>query len=385
MSDPRIESIAESLGGTPPEIVERSAAARAAAQGISLDDVLASWSGGAALAPAAAPEASAPAAESDPEPAETPAAAPAAETAAPAPAAAAVAVVEAPVIEVEEVEIVEPAPLGDRMKVGARMGALLGGVMGILALVVTVPLMLSRLSLPSGESTPAVEVTPLAALLTIAVLSAAFGAIITTTCRGISRYVSPAYATQGTPRASAMLGAFNGLLLGFVAGGILVAMAEATLSETKLLPVRSLVFTVLIGGVVLGAVTGALAQAMGQPATLQGEDAEAADTVKRRLLDSMAIPLISSAIIGVIVVSLGMLFVQFPTYAPVLAILVAIGIIAFASLMASRPNLRITRGEVLAAAAGLGVILLMIALIASQVGGGHHEEEHSLGVTSTQY
>lgn len=384
MSDPRIESISQSLDGTPAEIVERSAAARAAAQGLSLDDVLASWSGGAALEPAVADQPS-PSAPSDPEPSQAPAEPATAPAAAPAPAAA-VAVIEAPVIEVEEPEPIEPASLTDRLQVGARLGALIGGLMGILAVVVTLPLMLSRLSLPSGEATPAVEVTPVAALLTIAALSAVFGAVITTTCRGMAKYLSPSYATSGSPRGAAMLGAFNGLVLGFVGGGIVVAMAEATLGETKLMPVRSLVFTVLIGGVILGAVTGALAQAMAQPATLHGEAADAADVVKRRLLDSMMIPLLATVVIGVIVVSLGMLFVQFPSFAPLLAILVALGILGFASLMASRPNLRISRGEVLVAAAGVGVVLLMIALIASQVGGGgHDEEEHSLGVVTAQH
>ena len=63
--------------GAPEHLVERSAAARAAAEGVSADDLLATWAGGA---PAPSPSAPAPSSE--------PAAAPAPAVSAPAPAAA---------------------------------------------------------------------------------------------------------------------------------------------------------------------------------------------------------------------------------------------------------------------------------------------------------
>ena len=50
-------------------------------------------------------------------------------------------------------------------------------------------------------------------------------------------------------------------------------------------------------------------------------------------------------------------------------------ILAFAFLMSTAP--RITRSEFLVAAAGVGVTLLLIAAIASQIGGGEGEEEHA--------
>ena len=67
--------------GAPEHLVERSAAARAAAEGVSADDLLAAWAGGA---PAPSPAAPAPSSES---PASEPAA-PAPAVSAPAPAAA---------------------------------------------------------------------------------------------------------------------------------------------------------------------------------------------------------------------------------------------------------------------------------------------------------
>ena len=375
MSDPRIEAIAAALDGAPEDLIERSAAARAQAQGTSLDEVLSAWSGGGEL-PAAV--AVAPAAEASPPP-EDPAP-PVREAAPVTPAMAPVAVME-PTPSKDEIETIEPAALGDRVKFGAKLGALVGGLLGIIAVVATTPALLSRLSLPAGQATPAVEVTTLAAVLTVAGLSGAFGAIITLVCRGVSSFVSPALVTDASPRSTVMLGAFNGVILGFIAGGVVIGSAETTLTSTRLLPVRSLVFTVLVGGVILGAVTGALAQGLGQPKGLRGEAADDAAVVKRRLSDSILVLLVSAVIILVIVVSLGSLLVKYPGYAPLLAILVSIGILAFAALMASRPNLRISRGEVLAAAAGVGVVLLMLALVAAQNSGGGHGvdgESHSL-------
>ena len=375
MSDPRIDAISAALGGAPEDLIQRSAEARAAAQGASVDDVLGAWSGGgelAAAAPAAAPEAdTAPitsAAPVDAAPA-TPAAAPAAVALAVAP----------PVVEDDEPDV-EPAGLRERIRVGAKIGALVGGLLGFVALVVTMPALLNRLGLPAGESTPAIEVTPLAAVLVIAALSAAFGAVVTLTARGVGGFISPALATASSARSSVMTGVLNGLVLGFVAGGTVIGRAETTLSSTKLLPVRSTVFTILIGGVVLGALAGALAQAFAQPAALRGEAADDAEVIRRRISDSMGIPLVSSIIILLVVVPFGTLLVEYPAFAPWLAMLVSIGILAFASLMASRPNLKITRGEVVTAAVGVGVILLAIALIASETSGGGHgeaEDTHS--------
>lgn len=79
MSD-QLSAAAAALG-IPESLVQRSAAARAAETGGSVDDIIAAWAGGEAPAPAAAPETAAPAAAETVEPS-----APAAETPAPAPA-----------------------------------------------------------------------------------------------------------------------------------------------------------------------------------------------------------------------------------------------------------------------------------------------------------
>ena len=376
MSDPRLSTIGELLGGAPEHLVERSAAARAQAQGIPVEEVLSAWSGGGEIAAAAVIVAEAPPAPAV-SPAEAPLAAPPADAPAlapvaeppPEPAVAAVEMVE------DELEPVEPAPLSDRIRLGAKTGAAWGAVLGLLAMAAGAPLLLNRVSQTTLAGGPAVEVTWTAAAAFGAVWAAA-GAVITMASRGAGRFLSPSYDTDTTALGSVLSGGFIGMVLGAGLGGVLYAAGEASLSGTRLIAVGpGMVIGLLAASAVLGAVIGGVGQALAQPAALSGAEAEEAHTVKRRLSDALALPLASFAVIAVIVVSFGSLLLRYRGFAPWLAILVAGGIVAFAALMASRPNLKVTKGEVLVAAAGVGVVLLMLALIAASVTDGEGGEE----------
>ena len=378
MSDPRLSAIGALLGGAPEHLVERSAAARAEAQGLAVDEVLTAWSGGDELVPAATAVQEAP-----PPPASAPApgvpapAAPAPPSVAtgtlPAPVFEQASVVEVEIVE-EEAEPVEPVPLADRIRLGARVGAGLGAVLGLLVMVVESPLVLGRLSETTASGGPAVEVTWTAVAATAAIWAVA-GSIITMASRGLGRFRSPSYDTLTTSLGSVLSGGFIGLVLGCGLGGVMYATAEPSLSGTKLIPVGlATVLGMLVASAVVGAAIGGIGQAMAQPATLAGGEAEDATTVKRRLSDAILLPVVSTVLTLVIVVSFGSLLLRYSGYAPLIAILVAIGTVAFAALMASRPNLRVTRNEVLAAAAGVGVVLLMLALIAASTTDGGGEE-----------
>lgn len=379
MSDPRLSAIGQLLGGAPDHLVERSAAARAAASGMDAEAVLTAWSGGEALAApppsVAAEEAPSPA---EPAPASEPAAAP---VSAPPVAAPAAAVIEE---EEEPEEVAEPVPWRQRVRLGARTGALLGSVLGLAALVASAPLVLGRLTQVTESGGAAVEVT-WTTVLAVGGLWAVLGGVTASAARGAGRFLSPAYDTDDSPLGSAAIGSLTGLVLGVAQGGTWYALAEASLSGTKLLSVSPLsVITLLASWAACGAAVGATAQFFSQPRGLRGAAAEDAQTVRRRLSDSLTIPLVSGAVILIFVVPLGMLLVRFPSFAPWVAILVSVGILTFAGMMASRPNLRVTRNEVLVAAAGVGVVLLMITLIAAAVTGdapaehGPEETDHAL-------
>ena len=165
------------------------------------------------------------------------------------------------------------------------------------------------------------------------------------------------------------------MVVGTAFGGVMYATSEASLSGTQLLAVSpSSIMWTLLGWTVLGALIGGAGQAMAQPAALAGDEAEEARAVRKRITDGLAMPVLATLVIAVIVVSFGSLLLRFSGFAPLIAILVSIGTIGFAALMSSRPNLRVTRGEFLVAAAGVGVVLMMLAVIAAAVSGDGHED-----------
>ncbi|MDH3498512.1 MAG: hypothetical protein OEM97_00170 [Acidimicrobiia bacterium] len=375
-----VAAVSEKLSGAPEELVVRSATARAAALGVSVDEVLAAWAGDGAApaAPAPAPAtADTPAASAEPESPAAPVEAVPAEPAAVAAAVAATVPAGAVIVEEDEEDTVEPAPLRERLRRGVGVGAVMGAMLGVVGIVLSSPLIIERADVVGDAGESAISVTALTAVLTIAVVSGVFGAIIAVAARAIPRFISRAFATRGGSKAAAIMGAIVGVILGFVAGGILVATGEEGLDGGVLLSVRSGLTVVLLGGAVLGAVTGGAIQALGTSA-LHEDDAE--KEVRDRISNAMMVP--SLAAIGILgfVVPLGVLLVTFHELAPLIALVVAGLILTFSFLMASHPNLRISRGEFLLAVAGVGVALVLIAAIASQLAsggegeGGHGEE-----------
>lgn len=372
MPDSRLATIGEILGGAPDHLVERSAAARAAAQGIAVEEVLSAWSGGEAMAPPAPPPASDPVPA---EPAVPPAPADPIHHEVPQPVVEQVAVAAFDVVEEEEVEPIDPASLSDRVRLGAKVGAVFGAVLGLASFPAMAPLMLTRLSQTTAAGSPAGEVTWTYVAATGAVW-AVVGAIINVASRGMGRFRSPAYDTETRWSGSVFSGGFLGLVVGAVFGGVLYATSEASLSGTQLLSISpfSIVWTWL-GWTALGALIGGIGQAMAQPAALAGKEAEEAREVRKRITEGLAMPVLATLVIAVIVVAFGSLLLRYATFAPLIAILVSIGTIGFAALMSSRPNLRVTKGEFLVAAAGVGVVLTMLALIAAAVSGEGDEAD----------
>ncbi|MDH3518458.1 MAG: hypothetical protein OEM66_05995, partial [Acidimicrobiia bacterium] len=151
MSD-LLAAAAEALSA-PAELVKRSAAARAQALGSTVDDVLASWTGGAPAAVVAAPT---------PAPVVSTEAVPVAEPA-PAPVAVLEAEPERPVPVVaapaELLPVVEPVSLAERVKAGAKSGAIVGGLMALISILFSIQWMLPRASVigADGDFAPAVE------------------------------------------------------------------------------------------------------------------------------------------------------------------------------------------------------------------------------------
>jgi MFS family permease len=366
--------------GTPPELVQRSAAARAAASGTSVDDILSAWSGGA---PAPAPSVAAAAPETSLQPQEEPGAAAEAE---PAPVALALAkpVVETPLpaIDPEPEERLEPVPLRLRMKTAVRIGAWTGAALGVVGFLAASAFWASNATfLP--ESGPVVQVNPNTVIVGIALVSVVFGAIVAGVSRAATAWTNPAMQLSGSKAATAWLGAGIGLALGVVAGAMLNGFGTAVEgSEPAVvqLPVLATLFVMVIGGAVSGAMTALVPQVLGVPVAVDESDEEEVATIKSRLGHAMSIPLAGLLLMGLLVLPFAYALIESNHLAPgvggaVVAIIAAIGILGFAALAGTKPEMRISFGDAMVALIGIGVVLVIIISVLFATTGDDHSEE----------
>lgn len=361
MSDAMLAAASEAMGGVPAELIRRSAQARAQVQGLSLEDVLASWTGGAPTPAAASPapvEAAPAEVASTPEP-EPAAAAPTPETAetlVPGPVAVPVQILEPPAA-------LEPAPLGGRIRLGVSIGASLGLLLGVVLALAASPLLLDRATIiGEGPYRAGVEVTLTWFIILTAVASAVFGSLIAAASRLVPGWFHPEMNLRGSAGATAGMGALIGVVLGAIAASLTSGLVGQTIETGVVLSVRGTFLALLIGGAILGSVVAATVQLLGNPVVLPvGIEAEAT-AVKRRLAGSVLIPLAGLGAIALLVVPFGLLLLEFHTAASALAVAASAGILIFAFLAAYNPGLKITRGEFLLAMVGIGVVLLFIVL-----------------------
>ena len=374
MSDALIAAATETMG-VPAELIRRSAQARAQVQGASLEDVLQSWTGGApipAAAPAAAPAEVAPAPDPEPPPAAVPEPA-----AAPAPAP-----VVAPVQVLEPIAILEPAPLSKRVRLAAAIGAVVGSLLGVVLALGASPLLLDRATILGDDPVRAgVEVTLTWLIILTAIVSAVFGSLIAAASRLVPTWFHPEMGLRGSAGATAWMGALIGAILGAVAAALVSGLVGETIETGVVLSVRGAFVALLVGGAVLGAVVATVVQLLGQPEVQSAElEAEAA-VVKRRLAGSVLIPLAALGAIALFVVPFGLLLIEFHDAASALAVVASAGILMFAFLAAYKPGLKITSGEFIIAAVGIGIVLLFIVLAVLNFGpeDAAHETEALVG------
>lgn len=368
--------------GIPAELVQRSAAARAEADGVSMDDVLAAWAGDAPPPePSTAPEPEPEAAEAEPQPKrETE---PRRE-----PAAASVAVLDEPEVpatpaaeaEPEPEEELEPVSLATRVKTAVRIGAWTGAALGVIGFLVG-----SAFWAPNTttleEAGPVVQINPSTLIIGTALVSIAFGAVVAGMSRAATGWTNPAMQLSGSKAGTAWLGAAVGLVLGVVAGAMLQGFGTAVEgSDPPLvqLPVLATLLVMVIGGAILGAVTAVVPQLLGVPVAVDEADSEEVETVKSRLRNALSIPLAGVLILVLLVIPFGFTLIQSNHLAPgvggaVVAIVTAAGILGFSALAGSRPEMRISFGDLMVAVIGIGVVLIIIISVLLATSSDEHD------------
>lgn len=382
------QAIAQSTT-VPEELVMRSAKARAQASGTSVDDVLAAWSGGAAIPSSAAPTPAVATPEADTSAPETVAAsaeAPAAEVIAPPAGAAEPVAVAVATIEEPAEEPIEALPLRDRLSFAVKLGAGAGFMFGIFAALVSTRFALARIA-PAfdGEALRASSLSaPGDVLLYVTALTTVFGAVLAAGAAAIPAWFDRGFTIRTSSRSLTVIGAAVGAVSGLVGSGVLLgagSTVEPALPEdpvmVALAPVASSILLIVIM-VVVGIAVAAVVQMMALPAGLNAAEEAESDVIKHRLATSYLMPVLVILAIASFVLPFAWLLLTFHGSAPIIAIVAAGGVLTFAGLAASKPNGSISAGEFAVAAAGIGVVLLFVALVTNAVsGGGDHSEVES--------
>ena len=372
-----LETAAAALG-MPTDLVQRSAAARATENGTTVDDVLTAWAGGAPIAVAV------PSAEA--QPSEPVVEAPVSE----APPAA-VVVLDPPVIEVpaaiEEVPVeaepeerLEPVSMGRRIKTAVRVGAWTGAALGLVGFLVAGAFWAdTTTAIP--DTGPIVQVDATGVLIGAALVSILFGAIVASLSRTAAASTDPAMQLSESKGSTAWIGAAMGLILGIVAGVLLTAGFGTEIEGGEgliQLPVLPTLTVMLVGGAVLGAVTSLVPQFFGTPVAVSDDDEKEVTEVKKRLGQAVSIPMSAAVILLLLVLPFAYILIQSNELtsggAAIIAVLVASGILGFATLAGSKPEMRITGGDLLVAVAGIGtVLLILLAVLLINSGEGSEE------------
>lgn len=372
-----LETAATALG-MPADLVQRSAAARATENGTTVDDVLSAWAGGAPIAVAV------PSAEA--QPSEPVVEAPVSD----APPAA-VVVLDPPVIEVptaaEEVPVeaepeerLEPVSMGRRIKTAVRVGAWTGAALGLVGFLVAGAFWAdTTTAIP--DTGPIVQVDATGVLIGAALVSILFGAIVAGLSRTAAASTDPAMQLSESKGSTAWIGAAMGLILGIVAGVLLTTGFGTEIEGGEgliQLPVLPTLTVMLVGGAVLGAVTSLVPQLFGTPVAVADDDEKEVTEVKKRLGQAVSIPMSAAVILLLLVLPFAYVLIQSNELtsggAAIIAVLVASGILGFATLAGGKPEMRITGGDLLVAVVGIGtVLLILLAVLLINSGEGPEE------------
>lgn len=371
-------SAAASTMNVPETLVQRSAEARAKATGASVEDVLAAWAGGSAAPAAAEPAESAPAPEPaseaspEPEPAAEPEPAPAE---APAPVAAPAPSVVA-VMELPPEEPVEPVGFRERSRVGGRVGMGFGVLAALFVMLFSAQWLLARsgaTETEAGEISFIFSIVPGTFILGSALIGLAVGAAGAGFVRAVTGWRASGMRLVSSHASSLLVGAAAGLVTGVLVAAVLAGSGSVDPADetVTLVPMLPAILWTLFGWIGGGWLIGALVHAFGVPDGLATEEITEGTAVRQRLGSAFSLPVVSVLAILVLVLPAAWVFIQFPSWAPLIAIFIAGGIISFAGLSAARPGMKISAGEFLVAASGIGVVVIILVAVLTTQGAGH--------------
>ncbi len=362
-----------SSSGIPQMLVSRSAQARAEASGVSVDDVLNSWTGGEAIQSSSAPSA----ASSTPEAEIAP-----------------VVKEESPISEVENVEeeleqidyevektktavlikedLPPPVNMSEKLVKSLKFGLGFGLIAGFIQGLLSSSYLYDGLILEAETQKLIAEYDTVSFVIIISVSTSFLGIL---NSLNIKKFLDSNYEGFGiltTDRESVFTGGGLGLVFGSSTAFFIInsigQRIEGILPEdpiTNLIAVGGAFWRVVLISTFVQAAISSLTMILGVPKGLEEyEDAEA-QKIRQRIVGSVVIPLGSIVVGGLIAVAIAQVFLNFHEYAPLFALIISAAILLFASAMSAAPKIKITKSEVLIASAGVLTLIIIIASVAA--------------------
>lgn len=247
------------------------------------------------------------------------------------------------------------------------LGALQGALLAVIGIIALSPLLLERVSVFTAESGPTevvMQMSPTFLTVVAVVASAIFGALTAFFARTAVPALRPGLEFRGRPASALFLGTVIGGVLGSLAAVVGVSVIGQQSEVGVLVPFFPALFLLTVFGAAFGAGTAVAVYAFSEPA-LEGDEAAEIQAVRRRLLGAVGMPVVAMLAMAVLVLGLAFLFLRFHGMAPLLGMVVAAGVLGSAALLVSRPRPRIPVTEILAAAAGVAILVAFIVVAAS--------------------
>ncbi len=333
MDEKLVEQISTDTG-VPQELVSRSAQARAQANGVDVNAILASWSSGEAPAVSSAPVETV----VEEAPVETVVEEAPVET----------VVEEAPVetvLSYVDEDIPPPAQLSVKIFRALQYGTVFGIVAGFIQAFIVSSYLYEGLILESETLNLIANYTPTQYILNIALTTTFFAVISSINLKKILEKNYEGFGILTNDRESLFLGVGLGLIfgssIGFVITSDIGVTIEAILEDdvtTYLIPVIGSFWRIVLFSTISQAIIASIVIVLGIPKGLDIYELKEANVIRNRVTGSIVIPLGAILFGGVISVLISQVFINFHDYAPLFALIIsaaAAGVITLTVIIAS--------------------------------------------------
>ena len=366
MDESLLKAVSQHMN-VPEGLISRSAQARAEANGTGIDDVLNAWLGGASVdVKEISPKVQEPIQEEVEQIIE--------EEVQEDKIEEVIEEVLSPVKEVVQTLIEEvPPPVGLSIKLykSLKIGLIFGLISGMVQAFIIGNTLFEGVYLDPDSTSVISEYSRNKFVLTIALTSSIFSIFNTVISKKFLDSSYEGFGMETSDRESVLLGVGLGLFFGTLysvvitnsIGSIVEGVLEGDPSLTYI-PVFGALSRICIFSLFTQIFVTSIGQVFGIPKGLVGREREEVVKMRNRINGSFILPIGAILSGGTIAFLISRVFLNFHSYAPLLAIIISAAILLFAGLISSAPNIKVTRTEVWVSLVGVLTLIVVISSIA---------------------